>query len=117
MKVFRLVLLTFLGLFSVAFAQKTVAKIIIQTPTIQCEACKTRVENYMSREDGVQTVKADFRRHTVTISYFKDRTNSENLKTAIANLGFDADDVTAEPESYKRLPITCRHVAAQTAKP
>jgi hypothetical protein len=25
-------------------------------------------------------------------------------------MGYDADDVTAEPDAYKRLPKTCRHI-------
>jgi hypothetical protein len=37
-----------------------------------------------------------------------DRTNVENIKTDIANCGYDADDVTAEPDSYKRLPTCCK---------
>jgi hypothetical protein len=44
----------------------------------------------------------------VNVTYFKDRTNPENIKTAIANIGYDADDVTAEPDAYKKLPKTCK---------
>jgi hypothetical protein len=32
----------------------------------------------------------------------------EEIKTAIANSGFDADDIPANEDSYKRLPITCK---------
>jgi hypothetical protein len=32
----------------------------------------------------------------------------ENIKTAIANAGYDADDVKANPDSYKMLPKICR---------
>jgi hypothetical protein len=38
----------------------------------------------------------------------RDRTNIENVKTAIANIGFDADDVTAEPSAYQKLPKCCK---------
>ncbi len=93
-----------------SFGQKSTQKAIINTPGVQCEACKTRIENRLVHEDGVSSVKADYKRHTVTVVWYKDRTNIENIKTALANMGYDADDVTAEPDAYKRLPKTCQHI-------
>ncbi len=101
-------LLTSLSLTSYA-QQKAVQKAVIQTPGVQCEACKTRIENRLIHEEGISSVKADYRKHTVTVVWYTDRTNIENIKTALANLGYDADDVTADADAYKRLPITCRH--------
>jgi len=92
---------------------KAVQKAVIQTPGVQDEACKTRIENFLPHEYGVASVKADYRRHTVTVQWFKDRTNIENIKTALANMGYDADDVTADPDAYKRLPITCQHIVVK----
>ena len=89
--------------------QKAIQKAVIQTPSVQCEACKTRIENHLAHEDGISSVKADYKRHTVIVTWYTDRTNIENIKTALANLGYDADDVTADPDAYKRLPVTCQH--------
>jgi copper chaperone CopZ len=80
----------------------------IKTPTVQCEECKQRLENYVSREEGVQKVVADWRKKITKVTYVVERTNYENVKTAIANAGFDADDVTANPESYQKLPRCCK---------
>jgi periplasmic mercuric ion binding protein len=80
----------------------------IKTPTVQCEECKKRIENYLSREEGVEKVTVDYKRKTTKVTYVADRTNYENVKTAIANAGYDADDVTANPESYKKLPTCCK---------
>ena len=97
---------------SPAFAQqKAGMKAVIKTPGVQCEACKTRIENHLTHEDGISSVKADYRKHTVTVVWYTDRTNIENIKTALANMGYDADDVTADPDAYKRLPVTCRHIS------
>src|SRR6476646_10965803 len=90
--------------------QKAGQKAVIKTPGVQCEACKTRIENHLIHEDGVSSVKADYKKHTVTVVWYTDRTNIENIKTALANMGYDADDVTADPDAYKRLPITCQHM-------
>ncbi|HYJ38802.1 MAG TPA: cation transporter [Chitinophagaceae bacterium] len=86
-------------------AQQTVT---IQTPTVQCESCKKRIESYMSREDGVKKVVVDYKRKTTKVTFVSDRTNIENIKTAIANVGYDADDVTANEETYKKLPTCCK---------
>jgi periplasmic mercuric ion binding protein len=88
--------------------QKAVQKAVIQTPGVLCEACKTKIENRLAHEDGISSVKADYRKHTVTVVWLTDRTNIENIKTELANLGFDADDVTAEQDAIKRLPACCR---------
>jgi mercuric ion binding protein len=100
--------------FSSFAQQKALQKAVIKTPGVQCEACKTRIETHLAHEDGISSVKADYRKHTVTVVWYADRTNIENIKTEIANLGYDADDVTAEPDAYKRLPVTCQHM---TQKP
>jgi mercuric ion binding protein len=111
MQTLTLSLLMLTALTATTYAQqRAVQKAVIQTPGVQCEGCKTRIENRLVHEYGVSSVKADFKRHTVTAVWYTDRTNIENIKTALANLGYDADDVTADPDAYKRLPITCQHM-------
>lgn len=107
-----LIFLSFIIISLAGFSQvKPIQKAVIQTPGVQDEACKTRIENHLAHEYGVIAVKADFRKHVVGVQWYTDRTNIENIKTAIANLGYDADDVTADPDAYKRLPKTCQHVS------
>ena len=96
--------------------QKAIQKAVIKTPNVQCEVCKTRIENHLAHEDGISSVKADYRKHTVTVTWYSDRTNIENIKTELANLGYDADDVTADPDAYKRLPITSQHMTQPVSK-
>ena len=83
----------------------------IKTPTVQCEQCKQRIESYLSREDGVTKVMVDYKRKITKVTYLIDRTNYENIKTAIANCGYDADDVTADPDAYQKLPQCCKKPA------
>lgn len=109
MKAIKLTFFSLIGFIAVSFAQlKPVEKVVIKTPTVQCEKCKERIENYLKREPGVSTVKVDYKRKTTTITYLTDRNNIEQLKTAIANAGYDADDVTANEGSYKKLPNCCK---------
>jgi periplasmic mercuric ion binding protein len=111
MKFFQL---TLIAIFSFAIstnAQKATAKAIIKTPGITCEACKDRVERVLFKMYGVAAVKADFKKKTTTVTWVTDRTDIEEIKTAIANAGYDADDVTAEEGAYKRLPAACKKPA------
>jgi periplasmic mercuric ion binding protein len=88
--------------------KKAIETITISTPGIQSEPCKLLVENYMAKEEGVTKTVVDYKKHTVKVSFWNDRSNAENIKTAIANAGFDADDVKAEPSAYARLPKGCK---------
>lgn len=102
-------LLAFVGFFSLsAEAQNILVTARIKTPNILCEACKTRVETYLKRIDGVRQVTINYRKGETVVKFMRERTNIEVIKTAIANQGFDADDVTANEESYSKLPITCK---------
>lgn len=115
MKTVKLTIVFLLAFVGVTFAQKkAVEKVVIKTPTVQCEMCKDKIEKYMSRETGVQSVKVDYKKKTTTITYVTDRTNVEQLKTAIANAGYDADDVTADETAYSKLPKCCKKPAAKT---
>lgn len=107
MKSIALTVLSFFAFIAVGFAQSQ--KVEIKTPGVQCEMCKTRIENYLlKREPGITSVKVDLKKKTTTVVFLKDRNNIEQVKTAIANAGYDADDVTAEEDAYKKLPKCCK---------
>jgi copper chaperone CopZ len=87
---------------------KAELKAKIKTPNALCAACKTRIESYLRRIDGMLFVDVNIHRGETTVKYLTDRTDIEQIKTAISNLGYDADDVIANEDSYKRLPKTCK---------
>lgn len=82
--------------------------VTINVPTVQCDECKDRIEKYLTREDGITVVKVDYKKKTCKVTYYWDRTTVENIKTAIANTGYDAGDVAADAEAYKKLPTCCK---------
>ena len=94
--------------FASAQAKKGIQTVTIQTPTVQCESCKKRIEDYLKREDGIQKANVDFKKHVTKVTYVAERTNVEDIKAAIANAGYDADDVKADDEAYKKLPKCCK---------
>jgi len=117
MKHFKLLMLAFTGFVLSANAQKTTDKAVINTPTVQCDMCKNKIEKYLSRAEGVTSVKVNIKKKTTSVSWITDRTNIENIKAQIATVGYDADDVTAVPEAYTKLPKCCKKPEDQGAKP
>ncbi|MEO6490227.1 MAG: heavy-metal-associated domain-containing protein [Ferruginibacter sp.] len=104
--------LTFIALVGFAFnsfaQQKVNEKAVIKTPTVQCEMCKDKIEKYLIHQYGITAVKVDVKKKTTTVNWITDRTNIEVIKAAIANAGYDADDITADETAYKRLPKCCK---------
>ena len=86
----------------------------IKVPQLKCWECEQRLNQYLIREKGPNTDagiiqwKMDLRNATVKIQFISDRITVDYIRTAIANAGFDADTITAEPDSYKLLPPPCR---------
>lgn len=110
----KLSLSTFICFASFAsFAQtKAVQVAKISLPTVQqCDVCKTRIEEYLKRMDGVTFVNVTVKKKELTVKYLTDRTNEENIKAAVANAGFDAGEIAANPEAYKMLPKCCKKPA------
>ncbi|MEP6465113.1 MAG: hypothetical protein ABJB05_02355 [Parafilimonas sp.] len=86
----------------------------IKVPQLKCWECQQRLDQYLTREKGPNTDagilqwKDDLRNGILKIQFLPDRITLDYIRTAIANAGFDADTVTAEPDSYKRLPPPCK---------
>lgn len=115
MRYLQLSVLTIFGFVFSSFAQQATARAEIKTPDASCDMCKTRIENYLGRLDGVLKIKVDVKKRTTTVDWLVGRTNIEEIKTTIANCGFDADDVTAEETAYNKLPRECKKPGAKMA--
>jgi periplasmic mercuric ion binding protein len=118
MKLISLSFLAIICTISTSFGQQqpVSGKAVIKTPAVLCDVCKDRVEFFLSKEYGITSVKVNIRQKTTTVTWLNDRTTLENIKVAIANLGFDADDIEAEEYAFKRLPKDCR-AHKEAAKP
>lgn len=109
MKQLQLIFVALFGLVLTSFGQQKVNdKAVIKTPTVQCDQCKDRIERYLAHQYGITSVKVDVKKKTTTVTWITDRTNIETIKAAIANAGYDADDVTADEIAYKKLPKCCK---------
>lgn len=115
-----------LGFLSATAVAQTPAKATakIFTPSVQCDMCKKRIEEYLNKIDGVTFVNVGVRNKITTVKFLNDRTNLEMIKTSIANAGYDVAkpavpgssdsknlpeiEIAANPDSYKLLPKCCK---------
>lgn len=82
-------------------------EIKIQTSAV-CGDCEERIESNMAFEKGVKSVELDDETKIVTIVYKTAKTDPDKLRKAISEIGYDADDVEADPKAYAKLPACCK---------
>lgn len=90
----------------------------IQTVTIKtaiscdhckvCETCGQLFDRKLLREKGIQMVNLNEEEMTIQVTYNTKKTDLATIKKAISQLGYDADDVKADPEGYKKLDGCCK---------
>ena len=106
------------GFLSIAGAQSSKSEwVTVKSANLKCWECKERLERYLivenkaNMESGMIQWKFNLLQGEVKIQYWPDRVNPDEIRTAFANAGFDADDVKAEEDSYKKLPTICKRAA------
>lgn len=93
----------------ISYGQKTdkVKTIEIKT-SIQCELCEERIMANLPFEKGIKDIHVDIPTKIVTVTYRPDKTDPEKIRLAISEIGYDADDVPADPVAYEKLPECCK---------
>lgn len=90
---------------------KKTETVSIKTSAI-CSQCKDRLEKNIAFEKGVKAVNLDLETKVLTVTYKKGKNSKENLKKAVSKIGYDADELEADPKAYERLPACCKKDAA-----
>lgn len=94
-------------------AQTKVATIVVKASIYcdhckKCESCGERLENAIREEKGIKRVDINEKEKSVSIVYNTSKTSAEKLRQAIANAGFDADDIKGNPEAYAKWDDCCK---------
>ncbi|MBV6483775.1 MAG: hypothetical protein KFKLKKLM_00230 [Flavobacteriales bacterium] len=106
----KTVLLTILlTAYGYAFSQKAnkTETITIQT-SAQCDMCKHTIEKAMAYEKGVKKSTLDVPTSILTVEYNPAKTTPEKIRKAVSDVGYDADDVPANPKAYEKLNPCCK---------
>lgn len=95
-----------------AQAKKT-EKAVIKT-TIHCDHCKAcetcgkSFQSEMLKIKGVKMYDLNPEAGQITVFYNPQKTNLKTIRTAITKLGYDADELRADPEAYEKLDGCCK---------
>jgi len=87
--------------------KKSSEEVKIQTSAV-CGMCKDRIEHDLAFEKGIKSVSLDNETKIVTVGYSPKKTNPDNIRLAISKIGYDADNVPADPIAYEKLPMCCK---------
>ena len=89
------------------FAQKAETQTITIQTNGTCEHCKKVMMENVPQWKGVENCSYDLKTAKLTITYQPQKTSPETLRTAISQLGYDADNVKADAEARAKLPSCC----------
>ena len=110
----KIILLVFLCIGSQTIsAQKSTEKAVIKTVLNcdhckECETCGLKFKTEMLKIEGVKMYELDDQAMTFTVYYNPKKTSIETIRESISKLGYDADDVKADPEAYENLDGCCK---------
>jgi len=62
----------------------------------------------MLKIKGVKMYTLDEKSMSILVYYNPKKTNLETIRTAISKIGYDADDVKADPAGYEKLDSCCK---------
>lgn len=92
---------------NVAFAQKTIETVKIQTSAV-CDMCKETIEKQLAFTKGVTAAQLDVESAVVTVSFKANKTDIDAIRKSINEVGYDADDSPAEKKAYDNLHHCCK---------
>ncbi|WP_460919667.1 heavy-metal-associated domain-containing protein [Pontibacter brevis] len=86
--------------------------VTIKTSAV-CDMCKKTLVKAMAYEKGVKSSSLDVDSKILTVVFDSRKTNIDNVRKAVTETGYDADDKPAQERAYNRLDDCCKKGAHQ----
>ena len=102
-----LIILLTLVVSSVAIGQNGKPTAVIRTSS-ECGTCKQIMEEKLNYVKGILFAELNVETKELTVKYNAKKITLEEIRQAISNLGYDADEVKANPEAIQKLPKCCQ---------
>ena len=100
----------FIGIANFVSAQK-------QTETIkvsgECGMCKSKIEK-AAKSAGASFAEWNVDKKVLTVKYNSSSTNTAKIEQAVANAGYDTQNIKATEEAYNKLHGCCKYDRAGT---
>ncbi|MDF2437597.1 MAG: Heavy metal transport/detoxification protein [Bacteroidota bacterium] len=85
----------------------TTAELKVKT-SATCDMCKETIEKNLAFEKGIKKSVLDVESKVLTVTYNPKKITPEQIRKAVSKIGYDADDVPADPKGYKKLDECCK---------
>lgn len=92
---------------SKAVSTTSIQKVVIQTNGV-CSKCEALFKENVPFFKGVKDYAYDPKTSKMTITYDSKKTNPDLLRQQISKLGYNADNVKADPAARAKLPACCQ---------
>ena len=93
--------------------EQTVTKVAVTNASFgvrgNCGMCKKTIETAANSVDGVTTAAWDKAKKKMEISFDAAKTDAMAVQTAVANSGYDTENVLGNLDAYKELPGCCKY--------
>lgn len=73
-----------------------------------CGMCKKKIEK-AAKSAGATSASWDADQQQLKVTYEKDKSSSSKIQEAIAKVGYDTQDYTADNSVYENLPGCCQY--------
>jgi mercuric ion binding protein len=105
--ILSLLALLFIGTASAQEKASTKQTAIIKT-NAECGQCKERMEGKLNYVKGISFAELDYETRELTVKFRTDKITLDEIRKIISELGYDADEVKANPEAQAKLPMCCQ---------
>lgn len=105
-----LLILMAMFMMNTTFAQEKKGKtetVVIQT-SAECGDCKDRIENGLNYTKGIVFAELDLETKKVTVKFNTKKITLQQVKEKINSIGYDADEMKADPAAVQKLPACCQ---------
>lgn len=108
MRSLKLYTILFISLFAFQFSFGQASKTETITVNGNCGMCKKHIEK-SALDAGATAANWDKKTKFLSISYDPSLSNSQKIQTAIADAGYDTQDVKASDSAYFKLEECCQY--------
>ncbi len=74
----------------------------------ECGSCKERLEDKLNYTSGIKYAELNLEDKNLTVKFNPKKISLDEIRKIISFTGYDADRITANPESVEKLPTCCK---------
>lgn len=93
--------------------EKRVKTLVVKTTIYcdhckECESCGGRILKKLYNENGIKSTEVNQKAQTITVVYDSQKITVAQIRESISKMGFDADEVKADPVAVAKLDDCCK---------